>query len=119
MTINLLSKIPLFADLPMKELDGILAAMDVKELADGEMLFREGDPGEHFYVVTKGILEVLKGAGQHEELLLNIMQRRGALWRNEPHHARRTSHSQCARTWRIHIALDEPHPIFGPHQETS
>ncbi len=73
MTVNLLSKIPLFADLPIKELDGILAAMDVKELADREMLFREGDPGEHFYVVTKGILEVLMGAGKHEELLLNVM----------------------------------------------
>jgi len=74
MTINLLSKIPLFADLPTTELDGILAAMDVKELADGEMLVREGDPGEHFYIVTKGTLEVLKGAGQHEELLLNTMR---------------------------------------------
>ena len=74
MTINLLSKIPLFAELPITELDGILAAMDVKDLVDGEILFREGDPGEHFYVVAKGILEVLMGAGQHEELLLNIMQ---------------------------------------------
>ena len=52
----------------------ILASLDIKELADGEILFREGDPGEHFYVVTKGILEVLMGAGQHEELLLNIMR---------------------------------------------
>lgn len=74
MTLNLLSKIPLFADIPAAELDGILAAMDVKELADQEILFREGDPGEHFYVVTRGILEVLMGAGQHEELLLNIMR---------------------------------------------
>ncbi len=74
MAINLLSKIALFADLPITELDGILAAMDVKELADREILFREGDPGEHFYVVTKGILEVLMGAGRYEELLLNIMQ---------------------------------------------
>lgn len=74
MPLNLLSKIPLFADLPISELDDILTALDVKELADGEILFREGDPGEHFYVVTKGILEVLMGAGQQEELLLNIMR---------------------------------------------
>ena len=73
MTLNLLSRIPLFADLPKAELDGILAAMDVKELSDGEILFREGDPGEHFYVVAKGILEVLMGAGRYEELLLNTM----------------------------------------------
>lgn len=74
MTVNLLSQIPLFTDLPVIELDGILAAMDVKELVDKEILFREGDPGEDFYVVTKGVVEVLMAAGQQEELLLNIMR---------------------------------------------
>jgi signal-transduction protein with cAMP-binding, CBS, and nucleotidyltransferase domain len=54
MTINLLSKIPLFADLPVNELDRILSALDVKELNDREILFHEGDPGEHFYIVMKG-----------------------------------------------------------------
>ncbi len=74
MSINLLSKIPLFADLPIKELDGILAALDVKELADREILFREGDPGEHFFIVMQGILEVLMAADQTEELLLNVLR---------------------------------------------
>ena len=74
MTINLLSKIPLFADLPREELDQILAALDVKELADREILFREGDSGEKFYVVMKGELEVLLGAEKTEELLLNVMR---------------------------------------------
>ncbi len=74
MSINLLSKIPLFADLPVKELDGILSALDVKELADREILFREGDSGGHFYIVMKGILEVLMAAGQSEEMLLNILR---------------------------------------------
>jgi sigma-B regulation protein RsbU (phosphoserine phosphatase) len=73
MTTNLLSKIALFADLPKEELDQILAAMDVRKLKDREILFREDDPGEHFYVVTKGELEVLMAAGQEEELLLNTM----------------------------------------------
>ncbi len=74
MPINLLSKIPLFADLPVNELDGILAALDVEELKDREILFREGDPGEHFYIVMKGELEVLMAAGQAEELQLNLMK---------------------------------------------
>jgi phosphoserine phosphatase RsbU/P len=74
MTINLLSKIPLFADLPSEELDQILSELDVKELADREILFREGEPGEHFYLVMKGELEVLMAAGQVEELLLNLMR---------------------------------------------
>ena len=73
MTINLLSKLPLFADLPVKELDRIHSTLDIKELSDREILFREGDPGEHCYIVMNGELEVLMAAGQMEELQLNIM----------------------------------------------
>ncbi|MBI5945115.1 MAG: SpoIIE family protein phosphatase [Chloroflexi bacterium] len=74
MTLNLLSKIPLFANLPENELDRILSALDVKELKDREILFHEGDTGEHFYIVTKGELEVLLAAGQMEELQLNLLR---------------------------------------------
>ena len=74
MSTTILSKIPLFAGLPRKELDQILQVMDVKELADREILFREGEPGEHLYVVISGELEVLMGAGRVEELVLNVMR---------------------------------------------
>jgi sigma-B regulation protein RsbU (phosphoserine phosphatase) len=74
MTTNLLSKIPLFADLPHKELDKIISALDVKEMVDHETLFREGDPGEHFYVVMRGELEVLMAEGKSEEMLLNVLK---------------------------------------------
>jgi serine phosphatase RsbU (regulator of sigma subunit) len=73
MTINPLSKIPLFADLPKKELDHILSALDVEEMKDRDILFREGDLGERFYIVTKGELEILLAEGRKEELLLNVM----------------------------------------------
>ncbi|MBK8823844.1 MAG: SpoIIE family protein phosphatase [Anaerolineales bacterium] len=43
-------------------------------MADREILFREGDSGEKFYVVMKGELEVLLGAEKTEELLLNVMR---------------------------------------------
>lgn len=74
MTTNLLSKIPLFADLPHKELDHILALLDVKEMQDREILFREGDLGDHFYVVMRGEFEVLMAEGQSEEMLLNVLK---------------------------------------------
>jgi sigma-B regulation protein RsbU (phosphoserine phosphatase) len=73
MTVNLLSKIPLFANLPEKELNQILASLDVREMKDRDILFREGDPGEHFYVVTRGEFEVLMAEGKPEELLLNVL----------------------------------------------
>ncbi len=74
MTTNLLSRIPLFADLPLHELDLLTSALDVNEMKDRDILFREGDPGEHFYVVMKGELEVLMAEGQADELLLNVLR---------------------------------------------
>jgi phosphoserine phosphatase RsbU/P len=72
-SVNLLSKIPLFAGLPVQELDSLLSALDVRELEDHEILFRDGDPGEHFYVVLKGVLEVLMAEETPDELLLNVL----------------------------------------------
>jgi len=74
MTVNLLSNIPLFADLPVNALDELLAILGTSELHDREMLFEEGDPGEYFYVVMKGELEILKSAGHPDELLLNVLR---------------------------------------------
>jgi serine phosphatase RsbU (regulator of sigma subunit) len=74
MSVNLLSKIPLFADLPSSELDNLLRSMDTCEMRDRQILFLEGDQGDDFYVVVKGELEVLKSPGTQEELLLNILR---------------------------------------------
>jgi serine phosphatase RsbU (regulator of sigma subunit) len=72
--MNLLSKVPLFSKLPQLELDHILSTLEVKTLTPNEILFREGDLGEQFYVVTDGMIEVLLGEGQDEELLLNTVR---------------------------------------------
>ncbi len=74
MSVNLLSKIPLFSELPPSELDNLLKLLDTREMSDREILFQEGDPGEDFYLVMKGQLEVLKSPGKPEELLLNVLQ---------------------------------------------
>jgi sigma-B regulation protein RsbU (phosphoserine phosphatase) len=74
MSVNLLAKIPLFADLPPDEMSKLVSALDVKELKARDILFREGDPGEHLYIVMKGELEVLMGEGKPDELVLNILR---------------------------------------------
>jgi serine phosphatase RsbU (regulator of sigma subunit) len=71
---NLLARIPLFADLPAEELDHLISALKVIDLKPGEILFREGEMGEHFYVIAYGELDVLRAAGTAEELLLNIVR---------------------------------------------
>ncbi|GER80600.1 MAG: SpoIIE family protein phosphatase [Anaerolineales bacterium] len=70
---NLLSRIPLFTDLPETELDHLVQRLTVIEIQPREILCREGDPGEHLYVVADGELEILRAAGLPEELLLNVI----------------------------------------------
>jgi len=73
MNTNILSKISLFSDLPSDELDHLQSMLKVRHLEPGEILFNEGQRGEHFYVLTEGKLEILLGAGTKEELLLNTI----------------------------------------------
>lgn len=71
MTTNLLARIPFFTDLPIDELDRILAQLEVVKLRAGEILFREGDTGENMYIVVSGDLEILKAPDTDDELILN------------------------------------------------
>ena len=73
MRINLLSKIPLFSDLPIEELDHLQNRMQVRHLRAGEILFHEGEPGEHFYVLVNGELQILLAAETKDEMLLNTL----------------------------------------------
>jgi sigma-B regulation protein RsbU (phosphoserine phosphatase) len=70
---NLLARIPLFSDLPETELDILIETLKVVELQPRDILFQEGETGEHFYVVADGKLEILRAAGTSDELLLNII----------------------------------------------
>ena len=73
MPVNLLARIPFFTDLPDEELDRIAATLDMVNLQSGDILFREGDTGEHMYVVVSGELEVLMAPDTDNELILNIV----------------------------------------------
>ncbi|HSJ88605.1 MAG TPA: SpoIIE family protein phosphatase [Anaerolineales bacterium] len=70
-TTNLLARIPFFTDFPVDELDRILAQLELVNLRSGEILFREGDAGEHMYIVVSGDLEILKAPDTDNELILN------------------------------------------------
>ncbi len=70
---NLLARIPFFTDLPDDELDRLQSEMGVVNLVSGQTLFREGDPGEHLYVVVSGELEIVMGPGKESEIVLNTI----------------------------------------------
>ncbi|HEX5838142.1 MAG TPA: PP2C family protein-serine/threonine phosphatase [Anaerolineales bacterium] len=71
MSTNLLARIPFFTDLPEDELDRIMAQLEIVNLKSGEILFREGDPGENMYIVVSGDLEILMAPDTDNELILN------------------------------------------------
>jgi phosphoserine phosphatase RsbU/P len=71
MSTNLLARIPFFTDLPEDELDRIMAQLEIVNLKSGEILFREGDAGEHMYIVVSGNLEILMAPDTDNELILN------------------------------------------------
>ena len=70
---NLLARIPFFTTLPEDELERLASELEVVNLKSGEILFREGDPGQLLYIVIKGDLEILKAPGTEDELILNTI----------------------------------------------
>ncbi|MEJ2487512.1 MAG: cyclic nucleotide-binding domain-containing protein [Anaerolineales bacterium] len=69
-----LQSVPLFSSLNTLELSEVSQSMRLKILKDGQILFREGDVGKSFFIVTHGKVEVIKAMGTAEERLLNYVE---------------------------------------------
>lgn len=63
---DLLRRIPMFGELSEEDLDWIAGAADHEDLAPGELLAVEGDPGDAMFAIVKGELDVVKRAGNAE-----------------------------------------------------
>jgi signal transduction histidine kinase len=63
MAIDALRAAPLFAQLPQEDLERLATRAEPVSLAAGELLLKEGDPGDALYVVVDGELEVSKQSG--------------------------------------------------------
>jgi Cyclic nucleotide-binding domain/Major Facilitator Superfamily len=55
--IALLRSLPLFADLPAPELEGLAAALTPVTVPEGTTLIRQGDPGDAYYAIAAGELD--------------------------------------------------------------
>lgn len=56
--LELLRGIPIFAPLPSPVLERLASSLTTVRVAAGEVVFRRGDPGDRFYVIGSGELEV-------------------------------------------------------------
>ncbi|HEY7736982.1 MAG TPA: cyclic nucleotide-binding domain-containing protein [Candidatus Limnocylindrales bacterium] len=68
-----LEGIELLRDLPMAELDALAAVATRRALADGAVLFEQGDPAQTLYVVLRGGL-VLRAGGNGPSVIVETVE---------------------------------------------
>lgn len=64
----------MFADLSSENLEAVAGVCTVKSLAKGEMLFREGDRAEGFYVLQTGAISVFKLTADGREQIICVFR---------------------------------------------
>lgn len=68
--IATLRQVPLFGDLDDQELAGVRAIMQPRHFVPGQVIIREGDAGDLFYIITEGNVQFsTMDAGGHELFL--------------------------------------------------
>lgn len=70
--ISFLLDTPMFRDLDPKELSQIVHIMQVQHLRPGQQLFTDGEPGEAWYVLYGGEVEVLKERDGEEAVIARL-----------------------------------------------
>ncbi len=77
MNASFLSSVPLFSSLSPGDLAEFTGSVRLVVLEKGEILFRENEVGNRFYIVVSGEVEAIKALGTPEERLLNVVGRGG------------------------------------------
>lgn len=62
-----LKQIDLFADLAFEQVDAILQASEHEDYLPGEVIIREGEPGDTLYLLLEGSVDIVLGYGTGEE----------------------------------------------------
>jgi ATP-binding cassette, subfamily B, bacterial len=62
-----LRRIPLFGDVDLPVLEDIASAFETRLVDDGEIVFRQGGLGDSFYVIARGVVEVVRDVDDPSE----------------------------------------------------
>jgi MFS family permease len=94
--LNLLRTMPMFAGLAAPSLEGVAGSLQPRTVEPGETLIRQGDPGDAFYAIAGGTLDVEidgsrvrtvgRGDGVGEIALLRDLPRTATVVAREPSH---------------------------------
>lgn len=63
----------LAVELTEEQSQRLAAVMQLRDLKEGEVLVKEGDDDQHFYLIVSGKLGVVKGVGMPEQVTLNML----------------------------------------------
>jgi CRP/FNR family cyclic AMP-dependent transcriptional regulator len=66
-----LREVPLFSEMDEKEVAGIRNIMDVMKFKAGQVIIREGEVGDLFYVITEGRVEVIVRDADSSDVVLH------------------------------------------------
>jgi ATP-binding cassette subfamily B protein len=69
-----LGAIPVFSGLEDAVLGDLAAAFHTEVFGHGESIFEEGEAGDSFYVIARGVVEVVLGLGTPDESVIAILE---------------------------------------------
>jgi CRP/FNR family transcriptional regulator len=72
-TLEILKKVAFFSQLEDEELQSVLSKLRVNEFSKGEILFREGEPGEALHVLLEGLIKLSKLSYEGKEQILHYV----------------------------------------------
>jgi sigma-B regulation protein RsbU (phosphoserine phosphatase) len=110
--VALIAKIPLFAGLPDSELMHLADTLQPCEFDPGELLIREGESDEHFYILLEGEAEVIKALGTSDERQLAIRPQ-GTLFGEMSLFDPQGSHTASVRAHTVALTLEMTRQDFN------
>jgi len=69
-----IKQFPLFSVLPQSEIRHLASSLQVCEFGKDTMLFKEGEEGDHYYILIDGEVEIIKALGTTDERLLAVRE---------------------------------------------
>lgn len=70
--LDFLLEAPMFGDLDPTQLSKVVSIMQIQKLREGQAVFKEGDPGDAWYVIYEGGCDVLKESDVGRDLIATL-----------------------------------------------
>lgn len=73
--LEILRRIPLFAGLEPRQLEGLLRDASVRDHPKGQLLFQQGDTADRFYVMLGGWVKIFRSTPDGDQAVMGLFSR--------------------------------------------